>query len=405
MNQWNDLLSATGSWLGPFAPKALGAGALLLVAWLLARLARSAVSRVAAARGIEARLQTPGLTDLLANIAYWLVWLFALPALLGALELEGLLTPVNAMMARLLSALPGVMGAVVVFGVGFLAARILRELVTGVLTAAGSERLAARIGLGTALGDRTLASVIGSAVFLLVLLPTLSAALQTLGLEVVAKPVGRLFDSVIDLVPRLISAGLIVAIGAILGRMLAGLLTALLAGLGLNRLPGQLGMPPDWRLGGRDPSELAGGALMVAAVLLALTQACEVLGFAVLTEAVASLGGLLAHLAAALVIFGAGLWLAAVAGRAVSSTAAPNAKVLAHLARAVILFFTAALALRQAGLPADIVTIAFGCVFGAVALAVAIAAGVGGRHVAARLLEAAVASFEKKKDDSDAQAR
>lgn len=405
MDRWNDLLQAAGSWLGPFAPRALGALALLLMAWALARLARSAVSRVAASGGIEARLRTPGLAALLANIAYWLVWLFALPALLGALELEGLLAPVNAMMARLMSALPGFMGAAVVFGVGFLAARILRELVTGLLTAAGSERLAARIGLSTALGDRSLASVVGSAVFLLVLLPTLTAALQALGLEVIAKPVGRLFDTVIDLVPKLISAGLIVAIGAVLGRVLAGLLTAVLAGVGVNRLPGQLGMAPDWRLAGRDPSELAGGAVMVGAIILALTQACEVLGFAVLTEAVASLGGLLARLAVALVILGAGLWVAAAAARAVGSTATPNAKVLAHLARAVILFFTAALALRQAGLPADIVTIAFACVFGAVALAVAIAAGIGGRHVAARLLEAAVASFQKKTDDSDAPAR
>lgn len=405
MDRWNDLLLAVGSWLGPFAPKALGALALLLVAWALARLARSAVNQAAVSGGIDARLRTPGLAALLANMAYWLVWLFALPALLGALELEGLLAPVNAMMARLMGALPGFMGAAVVFGVGFLAARILRELVTGVLTAAGSERLAARIGLSSALGDRSLASVVGSAVFLLVLLPTLTAALQSLGLEVIAKPVGRLFDTVIDLIPKLISAGLIVAIGAVLGRVLAGLLTAVLAGIGVNRLPGQLGMHPDWRLAGRDPSELAGGVVMVGAIILALTQACEVLGFAVLTEAVASLGGLLARLAVALVILGAGLWAAAAAARAIVSSATPNAQVLAHLARAVILFFTAALALRQAGLPADIVTIAFACVFGAAALAVAIAAGIGGRHVAARLLEAAVASFQKKTDDSDAAAR
>jgi hypothetical protein len=354
MDQWNGLLQALGPRLGPYLPRALGAVALLLAAWLLARVVRAAVSRLAGSRGLEQRLQTPGLTALLANIAYWLVWLFALPALLGALELEGLIAPVNAMMSRLLGALPSLLGGAVVLGVGVLAARILRELVTGILTAAGSERLAARIGLTTALGERT-----GSVVFALVLLPTLTAALQALGLEVVARPVGHLLDTVIDLIPKLISAALIVAIGAILGRILAGLVTALLAGVGINRLPGQLGMAEGFRIGGRDLSELAGGIVMLAAMLLALTQACEVLGFTVLTESVAMLGGVLARLAVASVILGAGLWLAALGARAVASSSVANAGVLGHLVRAVILFFAAALALRQAGLPADIVTIAF----------------------------------------------
>jgi hypothetical protein len=40
---------------------------------------------------------------------------------------------------------------------------------------------------------------------------------------------------------------------------------------------------------------------------------------------------------------------------------------------------------------------------GAVALAVAIAAGFGGRHVAARLLDNAAASFKSSKNDHDAR--
>ena len=402
MDGWIGGLQALGPGMGPYLPRVLGAVVLLLAAWVLSRLARAAVQRIGQARGLDERLRTPGITALLANIAHWTVWLLALPALLGTLELQGLLAPVNATMARLLGVLPNLLGAAVVLGIGLLAARILRELVTGILTAAGSERLAERIGLAPALGERTLAGVAGYGVFVLVLLPTLTAALQTLGLEVVAKPVGLLLDSVIALVPRLISAAIIVVIGVVLGRIGAGLVTALMAGLGLNRLPGQIGLGADFRVGGRDLAELVGGVVMLAAVLLAVTQACEVLGFAVLTEAVAVLGGVLAKLVVALVVFAVGLWLATLAARAVAHSAVANAQVLAHVVRAVVLFFTGALALRQAGLPADIVAIAFASVFGAAALAVAIAVGVGGRHVAARLLEAAAASFRTRKDEHDA---
>jgi hypothetical protein len=399
MDQWGTLWQAAAGKLGPFAPRVLGALAILLLAWLMGRLVRAAVLRLAASRRLDERLQTPGLAALLATIAYALVWLFALPALLDALALEGLLAPVNAMMSRLLGVLPNFLGAAAIFGIGLLAARILRQLVTGLLTAAGSERLAARLGLSTALGERGLAGLAGLVVFSLVLLPTLSAALQALGLEVIAKPVAHLLDQVIELIPRLISAAVIFAIGAILGRVLAGLVTALLAGAGVNELPGRLGMPADLRVGGRDLPELGGGIAMAGVLLLATTQASEVLGFGAVTEAVAALGGVFARLIVALVVLVVGLWLGAVAARVVAASSVAHAALLGQLARAAILFFTAALALRQAGLPADIVAIAFGVVIGSIGLAVAIAVGFGGRDVAARLLETAAASFERKKND------
>lgn len=404
MEHWNSVLEALGPQLGPYVPRVLGAAAILLLTWFAARLVRAAALRFAASRGLEQRLNSPGLVPLLAQILFWLVWLLALPALLGALELQGLLEPVNAMMARLLGALPGVMGAAVVFGVGFLAARILRELVTGVLTAAGSERLAERLGVTPALGDKTLAGLVGSVVFALVLLPTLAAALQALGLEAVARPVGHLLDKVVELIPKLISAAVIVTIGAVLGRMLATMVGALLAGLGIDRLPPKLGMAENLRPGGRNLSELAGSVVMVAVLLMAVVQACEVIGFSVLTEAVAQLGGVLARLVVAVVILGVGLWLGTATSRMVVESGVVNAPVLGQLVRAAILFFALALALRQTGLPADIITITFASVVGALAVAFAIAVGLGGREVAGQLLASAAASFRRKKPDSTPEA-
>jgi len=76
-----------------------------------------------------------------------------------------------------------------------------------------------------------------------------------------------------------------------------------------------------------------------------------------------------------------------------------KAKVVANIARVAILFFAAALALLQAGLPSAIVTIAFASVIGAVAVGIAIAVGFGGQHLAGRLLESAVASLVDKKEE------
>jgi hypothetical protein len=380
--------------LGPYLPRILGGLAILAAAWLGARLARIAVRRLAARARLEDRLASPGLAETLAGVAAALVWLLALPALLGTLELQGLLTPVNAMLSRLMGFVPNLIGAAVVLAIGILVARIARQLVVGVLRAAGSERLSARLGVANALGEQGLAGIAGQVVFVFVLLPTLVAALQPLGLDALTQPLSRLFDTLVNLVPRLLSAAVVVGLAVLIGRALATLCTAGLAGAGLDRLPQRLGAS-ELRLAGRTLSELAGSAVMFACVLVAITQATEILGLPILTEIVSTAGGVLARLAVAVMILVAGLLLASAAAGALNAGTLPNAAALAWVARGAIVFFTGALALRQAGLPAEIVAIAFGAVMGALAIAVAVAFGVGGREVAARALERAAASFDR----------
>jgi hypothetical protein len=393
MDNLSGLVAPLQTALGPYLPRMLGALAIVAAAWLGARLLRALVQRAWTRAGLEERLASPGLGATLASLAGALVWLLALPALLGMLELQGLLAPVNAMMSRLLAFVPNLFGAVVVLGVGILLARIARQVVSGLLRAAGSERAAARVGLGTALGEQGLAGIAGQVVFVLVLLPTLVAALQPLGMDALTQPLVRLLDTLVALVPRLLAAAILVGVAVLLGRALATLASTLLAGAGLDRLPERLGARA-LRIAGRQLSELAGSVVFAAVVVVALMQATDVLGLPVLTSVVGTLGGALAQLAVALVVAVAGVLLAAVAARAVESAAPRNGRLLGLAARGAILFFAGALALRQAGLPAEIVAIAFGAVVGSVAVAVAVALGIGGRGVAERALERLAAQFE-----------
>jgi len=105
----------------------------------------------------------------------------------------------------------------------------------------------------------------------------------------------------------------------------------------------------------------------------------------------------------ALVIVVVGLILASMAAQTILARAPRNAPLLAWSARGAILFFAAALALHQAGLPAEIVTIAFASVVGGVAIGLAVAIGVGGRHVAARVLDRVATSFEDPARDRPGQ--
>ena len=75
------------------------------------------------------------------------------------------------------------------------------------------------------------------------------------------------------------------------------------------------------------------------------------------------------------------------AAEAIRSSSTKHASMLANVGQAAIIILAGAMALRQAGLTEDIINLAFGLILGALAVAAAIAFGVGGRHYAAAKLE------------------
>ena len=95
------------------------------------------------------------------------------------------------------------------------------------------------------------------------------------------------------------------------------------------------------------------------------------------------------------VIFGLGLYFARIADRVLRSTGGSQGHLLAPVARVSIVVFSGALALRQTGIAEDIVNLAFGIVLGTVAVAAALAFGLGSREVAAKEVERWLKSVRK----------
>ncbi len=73
--------------------------------------------------------------------------------------------------------------------------------------------------------------------------------------------------------------------------------------------------------------------------------------------------------------------------RTVLAAGAAQSRLLAPGARIAIMVLSGAMALRHMGLADEIVNLAFGLILGAVAVALAIAFGLGGREFVARHLE------------------
>ena len=168
---------------------------------------------------------------------------------------------------------------------------------------------------------------------------------------------------------------------------MAGLLTNVLTGIGFNAVLARLGLAKQLPEGQRTPSEIAGYLLLVGVMLLASIEASRLLGFESLAGLISDFTVFLGQVILGLIIFGIGLYLANLAAQVVQATGSAQAGLLAVAARVSILILAGAIALSQMGLANEIIQLAFGVLLAAIALAGALAFGLGGREIAARQIE------------------
>ena len=149
----------------------------------------------------------------------------------------------------------------------------------------------------------------------------------------------------------------------------------------------------------RTPSEVVGYLVLIVIMIFSAVEAANLLGFEILAVILARLLRYAGQVAVAVVVFGLGIYFANLARNVILATGGPQNNFLAQAARLAIIIFSGALALRQTGVAEDIVNLAFGLLLGAIAVAVAIAFGLGGREIAARELERMVQSVKARLPD------
>src|SRR5262245_8145308 len=384
-----------------FLPKLVGAGVLLLIAWVLASIVRVLISRVLKAARIDTRLaeQTEtgkpvSLTQTLADTSYWLVFLLFLPAVLDALGLAGLLTPVQGMVNKVLNYLPNVITAGLILAVGWFVGRIVRNIVTNFLAAIGTDQMGQRIGLTPILRGQGLSGVVGFLLYVLILVPVIISALDALALEAITRPTSNMLNSILNTLPEIFAAALIILVAYIAGRLVGSLVTNLLGGVGFDEILVRLGFGRASSPGQRTPSEVVGYLVFVAVMLVAATEAARQLNLVVLSDLISRFMVFAGEVILGLIIFAIGLYLANLASSVIETSGVTHAGLLALATRVSIIVLAGAMALRQMGVASDIINLAFGLLLGAIAVAVALAVGLGSRDIAAREVETLIRSIK-----------
>ena len=379
-----DYLTRWTQSISEFVPGIIGAVLLLLVAWLVSTIVRAVVQRIGRASKLDTRLHSPGITETAGQICYWLVFLIFIPGILSALRLETVLVPIQGMLNRLLGFLPNLLGAGLILLVGWFIARLLGRISTSLLAVGGVDQLGQRLGIPTA---RPLSTMLGLLVYILILIPVITASLNTLGLAYVAGPLSAMLNNFLLAIPNIFAAAVLIAISLVLARIVRQITSALLTAMGFNKLPAHLGLGGLAATARSSPADTLGNLVFTAIMLFASMEAARLLQFVFIANLINRLLIFAGQVILGLVIFAFGLYLAQMAARAIHATGTSQARSLALVAQSAILFLVIAMALAEMGLARDIVNLAFGLLLGSLAVAGALAFGLGGRQTASRILE------------------
>lgn len=412
-----------------YLPRIVLAGILGLVAWLLATALRAGLNRLMASGRWDEKLSDSAgvkpLSSVLGDVVYWLLLLLFLPAIVGALRIEGLMEPLSAMTEQFMAALPNIFSAVVIGVVGWLIAKVLRGLVTNLLAAAGVDRFSDREHITEGV---KLSQLGGTLVFILVIVPTLIAALDALAIRAVSDPASNMLNLFLVAVPNILAAALILVLAWFVGRFVAGLVTRLLENLGFDRLPARLGLGHAFATGDgapttptgvtasgapagaspakkpTSPSAFVGQVTLFFIMLFATVEAAHRLGFTGVRDLMETFIDFGANVLLGGVILVVGYWLADLAAKAIQRANPEGKAGLARIARIAILGLVLAMGLRAMGIADDIVNLAFGLVLGAVAVATALAFGLGGREAAGQVARRWAQSYLERRGGNGPEA-
>jgi Conserved TM helix len=271
--------------------------------------------------------------------------------------------------------------AAVIFFIGSMIAKIVRDLVETAMATVNFDRWANMGGVDAVTGNSAISKTIGTIVYVLIIIPVAIMALDKLEISAITGPATNLLNMVLQSIPLIIGACLLLGLGFVISRWIAGLIRDLLPSLGADRAIAELGILP----AERSASGVIATIVTIAIMVFFAIAATDMLGFPQLTSI---LNTVLAQ--AGSVVFGAvliamGVLIANILRNLIADATGPG------IASNITYWITAGLfvfiGLKQMDIGGPIVDYAFGAMAIGAAVAFALAFGLGGRDAAAQVLK------------------
>lgn len=378
MKELMDKLTDT---LGPAGSSAIGHAlvglAILVVGLLVVKVFAGFLKRVLSRAEALHRTNEDGtVTDLaspIVSLVKAVLTVFVVIAVLEHFGLMNVLDPLKSMAAKFTEAVPNIIGAGVIAYAGWIVAKVVSQL-AGVALSKLDEELAERTG-----NDKLSVAKFGRAlIFAVILVPIVVSALGVLNIPAISVPASAMINKLMAALPNIVGAGIVLLVVYLAAKFVIFVLSGLLEGVSFDSLPAKLGAEGLFTES-VTPTRLVGIAIMFFSMLAAAAAAVDILQIEVISGVFAKVlefgGGLL--IGGLILIIGHFL-----GNLAYEKLADAGSSGLANIARIAILGLVLAMGLKAMGLADNIVSMAFGFTLGSVAVAAALAFGLGGRDAA-----------------------
>ena len=367
---------------------------ILILAFVVAEIVKSLVLKLIDKTKVGeyvAKLDTEGkpgsAKTFIGKLVYLLVFLLFVPGIFSVLGLSSIANPITNILSIIWGYVPNILAAAIVLVVGTLIARIVRQLLVPVFSKLNVDKLQEKAGIEVTSSDK-LSSTLAYIVYVLILIPTVIMALDVLNISVISVPAVSMLNTIIGFIPNLVVGLIIIVIGCMIGKLAGQIVTKLIATSGLDaKLQGLLDSDS------LVLSKIAGIAVYAVIVIFFVVEGLNVVHLAVLTEVGAVIIGYLPSILSAVLILAASVIISTIVEKALNKNGFKSYSVIAKVA---ILALGVFIILSQLGIASEIVNSAFILILAALAVAFAVAFGIGGREFAAHVLKKLEEKTEKK---------
>ena len=373
----------------------------LLAAFIAAGIAKLLVTKVLKLIKVDKLFDKWGINDgpvgtsmnFVGRLVYLIVFLMFLPSALDALGLTSVSDPISGFVTSFVDYLPRIIAAVILVYVGIFVALIVGQIVKVLL---GKTKIDALIESDDEEGKKVvlLSDIIVKIVMSVIILITIVQALTVLQIDAISGPALTIVDAIFGAIPSIILAAVVISVGLLVASIACGLLQNVLLAAGFDGIVAKV--LPQLKV---SATKIVVSIVKTLIIIFVVAQAVEVLNLAILTTVVtAVIGYLPLVIKSAVIAFVAFIGAGMIEGLILKSN--PKMVTVAKIVKIAIYTLAAFMILSQLELAQNIVTIAFVVTLGAIAVAFALAFGLGGKDFAKKTLDKVDEKIEKLSDDN-----
>ena len=382
---WNYYLSGI--------PDVLAALIILLVAFLTATIAKALTTKLLSIVGVDKLFAKAKVEDerkekikaFIVKLVYFVTFILWMPGFFERLGMNGVASPIINMMNKVLEYLPNIIGCLLLLIVGFFIAKTVKELLIPVFKKLKIDQYLKKAGVDSK-SSISVAEVLANTVYVIILIPITIGALNVLQIHAISDPAVAMLNTIMSYIPKVALALVIFFVGKFIAKLVFALLEKLFEAIGLDKISDKVFNATGTNVN-KDLSLSKIVAYIVEYVILILftVQALNVIQLDVLTNIGGVVIAYLPYAVSGILMLGIALLLANFVQKLILKSF-PESKGTALLLKTLIIILGIFITLYQLGIATTLVNSAFIIILGAVAVAFAIAFGVGGKEFAAHML-------------------